>query len=376
MFVFQVLLNAHGVWVEFGSSLGYVYSCLVRAILAKLPHDDTHLTIDGRLSPEKVIKKDPAMKEILNVGATYTFVPRRIFLQYPGLDEIAQMSGNYIQNASKAEHDGQMLLKIAGKIDKNVSWEVIKTSIMKSRPKNVEALPGMFHFLRKFGGGKGMRLAKQSLYHMRGETNTSRKVGADVWDALSADLRGVENQLTMLRHGIMLLVYTDSNPKIAGTGDIKSLGSKDLASKAADAETVLVEMRDALDTGSAALNTPEVAAAYCKFQVTVVAWLLSKKNSDALRQITQEFNIEVDNLKLGHLQWHFIQNLSDVTQAQVGDNSFTEFELQKRSVRPGEPSSSTCEVRDSTKDMTTAILNDAGWKVNDLTHHKDNNEEH
>ena len=116
--VFQVLLNAHGVWVEFGSSLGYVYSCLVRAILAKLPHDDKHLTIDGRLSPEKVIKKDPVMKEILNVGATYTFVPRRIFLQYPGLDEIAQMSGNYIQNASKAEHDGQMLLKIAGKLIK------------------------------------------------------------------------------------------------------------------------------------------------------------------------------------------------------------------------------------------------------------------
>ncbi len=180
----------------------------------------------------------------------------------------------------------------------------------------------------------------------------------------------------MLRHGIMLLVYTDSNPKIAGTGDIKSLGSKYLASKAADAETVLVEMRDALDTGSAALTTPEVAAAYCKFQVTVVAWLLSKKNSDALRLITQEVNIEVDNLKLGHLQWHFIQNLSDVTQAQVGDNSFTEFELQKRSVRSDEPSSSTCEVRDSTKDMTTAILNDTGCNVKDLAQHKDNTEKH
>ena len=118
---------------------------------------------------------------------------------------------------------------------------------------------------------------------MRAETNTARKVGNDVWDALGADFRGTANQLTMLRHGIMLLLYTDSNPKVAGPGDVKHLmGSKDMASKAVDAETFLVEMRDALDTGSAALNTPEVAAAYCKFQVTVVAWLLSKKNSDAL----------------------------------------------------------------------------------------------
>ena len=371
MFVFQVLGR---IWVQFGLR---IYSCLVRAILAKVPHDNTHLTIDGRLSPEKVIKKDPAMKEILNVGATYTFVPRRIFLQYPGLDEIAQMSGNYIQNASKAEHDAQMLLKIAGKIDKNESWDVIKDSIMKSRPKDVAALPGMFHFLRKFGGGMGMKLAKQSLYHMRAETNTARKVGNDVWDALGADFRGTANQLTMLRHGIMLLLYTDSNPKVAGPGDVKNLmGSKDMASKAVDAETFLVEMRDALDTGSAAFNTPEVAAAYCKFQVTVVAWLLNKKNSDALRSLTREFNIEVDNLKLGHLKWYFIQNISDVTQAQVGDNSFKEFELQKRSVESGEPSKSTGEVRDSTKDMTTDILNDAGWKVNDLTHHKDTNNEH
>ena len=74
---------------------------------------------------------------------------------------------------------------------------------------------------------------------------------------LGTDLKGVANQLTMLRHGIMLLVYTDSNPKIATPGDIKSLGSKDLASKAAEAEAVLVEMHDAVDTCSDALNTPD-----------------------------------------------------------------------------------------------------------------------
>ena len=64
MFVFQVLGR---IWVQFGLR---IYSCLVRAILAKVPHDNTHLTIDGRLSPEKVIKKDPVMREILNVGAS------------------------------------------------------------------------------------------------------------------------------------------------------------------------------------------------------------------------------------------------------------------------------------------------------------------
>ena len=82
----------------------FIHSCLrKRAIIARLLHKSTELCIDGLLSPEKIIKADPPIKEVLNVGATYTWVPREVFKKYPGLAEIAQASGNYLQNASKAE---------------------------------------------------------------------------------------------------------------------------------------------------------------------------------------------------------------------------------------------------------------------------------
>ena len=337
-----------------------------------MPHKNTDLTVDGKLNPEKIIKKDPMMKEILNVGATWTWVPRRILLKYKGLDQIAQSAGNYINNCSKAEHDGQMLLKIAGKIDAGKEYEAIHTDIMKNRPKHVESIPGMYQFLRKHGGGKGMKLAKQMCYFLRGETDTTRKVTADVWDALGLDFKG-QNQLTMLRHAIMLLLYTDENPKIATVSEIKSLVSKDLASTAADAETVIQELQDAI-AGSAHSSTPEVLAEFSRFMVLVVSWLLKKKNATCIKQFLKTFDVELEKLTLNNLQWYFARQLANETNIQLGPTGLSEFELKlhpNKSVDQAEGASSINQVRDVTADNTQHILRDAGWKINDVVSHKD-----
>ena len=95
---------------------------------AGLPHDDPEdaITVDGRLDIHKICAKDPALKSVLNVGATYTYVPRRVFFKDKGLDLIAQGSGNYIQNVSKAEHDVQLLLKVASRLEQNKTFDEIK----------------------------------------------------------------------------------------------------------------------------------------------------------------------------------------------------------------------------------------------------------
>ena len=105
-------------------------------------------------------------------------------------------------------------------------------------------------FLESMGGGKGMKLTKQMCYFLRGETDTARRVPADLWDALGLDFKG-QSQLTMLRHAIMLLLYVDENPKIASGSDVKNLMGKDLASKAADLELALNELQDAITLTSA-----------------------------------------------------------------------------------------------------------------------------
>ena len=66
-----------------------------------------------------------------------------------------------------------------------MDYDAIKKSTVENRPDNAEAIPWMYHFLRKFVGGKGMKLAKQILYFMRGEFNTARNLAAELWDTLA-----------------------------------------------------------------------------------------------------------------------------------------------------------------------------------------------
>ena len=65
-----------------------------RAINARLPHDDTNLTVDGLLNVDKICDADPPIREVLSVGASWIWVPRPVFKHYVGLDAIAQSSGN------------------------------------------------------------------------------------------------------------------------------------------------------------------------------------------------------------------------------------------------------------------------------------------
>lgn len=106
------------------------------------------------------------MKEVLSFGATWTWVPRTIFAKYPWDWQSAE---NYLQNASKADHDGQMLFEIARLVSDNKPFAEIKAAIMKNRSKNIDSLPGMCNFLRKFGSASDSDGEADCILHSRRE---------------------------------------------------------------------------------------------------------------------------------------------------------------------------------------------------------------
>lgn len=347
-----------------------IYSCLrKRAILARLPHSSPELTVDGCLSPEKIVKADPPIKEVLNVGATWTWVPRHVFQKYPGLAEIAQSAGNYLNNASKAEHDGQLILKIGTKIAVDMPFNEIKEMLLKNRSKNMESLPGMYHFLRKFGGGKAMQLAKRTSVFIRGEANTSRRVAPEFWDALGADFRGV-NQMIGLRHGALCTLYTDPNPKLVSVADIKGLQSKDRASAAADAETAIDAIDYAINNSPDCARNPVLIAEFMKFQSTVFSWLVGKRSAAMVTRITSEFEMEFDKLGLGHLQWHFINSVSGRCKLPSTMKDFAEFKLDLKPAAADGQAKAASAVRESNADMTAGIMADLGWHLKDVAEQK------
>jgi len=326
------------------------------------------------------------MKHVLTVGATYTYVPRKIFLDHPGLDMIAQSSGNYVQNVSKPEHDTQLMMKVARDLENNMPYNDIKESVKKTKVRHVEALPGMFNFLRKFGGQKNMQWTRSSASFIRGEVNTARRIGADVWDAMGHDLKG-SSQFPRLRHGLLCLMYTDPNPRIVVPSDVKCLSNKETVKSALKAETLINEVCDAIAAGSEI--TPEIDLALCKFGAECCAITVKKSRADLIVRITKEFNIEFDALALGHLLWLLferidrLEGLSKSVMDCIGNvRSTNRKDLcpleYKAIINKSAGSSTTADqgasnstIRDASADTTAAVMQDAGWHVGELVVSKD-----
>ncbi len=333
-----------------------------RAIIARLLHDDSNLTVDGKLNVEKICDADPPLREVLNVGASWIWVPRPVFNHYAGLDAIAQASGNYLQNASKSEHDGQIIFKIIRQIEDKKDFEEIKAQVMKNRAKHIESLPGMFHFLRKYGSlnGKDMDIAKDTAAYIRGECNSARHVDADLWNRLAADIKGMKQHIR-LRHGALAILYADSNKSALSPADMKNLGTKDNQEKAIKLESAIEEMNNSVRAVHA--NDGEVLAELVRFSAACFALLVNKLKVDVISKIVDKYNIESDKLELGHLQWYLLEKVSAITKCQNTDTVFAGFALKAKSKETATDDASGKDLRNNSIDNTATLLEELGWKV-------------
>ena len=362
-----------------------IHCCLIRAIIAGLAHDDKNgvpITVDGKLNLLKIGERDAALKAALNVGAVYTYVPRQVFFKYPGLDLVAQESGNYVQNVAKGEHDVQLLLKIASMLEEGRTFDFITDHVRKSNPSHLEAVPGIFHFLRKFGGKTNMEWARETAQFIRGEVDTSRKVGADMWDAFGIDLKGAE-QLGRLRHAFVMLAYVDPMPNCVRPSDIKGLlKDQKQASAALAMEKIMNQVHAQLELH----NTGDKFVAAVSREVAVFdmvcAATVSKKNKAAcIVDVCKEFDIKDIDLNLNHVMWVLAKHVADLPNASeamanalakvASDNGAIKLNIRPTtSSAAGANSKVEPSVRNATLDVTTAILQECGWSIGDLVENK------
>ena len=280
--------------------------------------DDFGITKNGKLDPGLRIEKDPAMAEILNLGAEYLWVPKAFLREFKGLEEVIQELANLTQNVSKSEHELQLVQKVARQLaNGNTNYESVKNKIMRSRPKSIEGLPGMFNFVRKFGGGEKMKLVDETVSYVRGIANTSRKVGQAEWDALSLDFKG-SMQAPSIRHGVLSLLYGDPNGRLLKDSDIKRLGSKDVL-------PVTLAAQNEIDSVSSKIKLAAdkfaAARAFGEFQAAAAAKVLSKKSA-YIDAVIKKYKVDdLDGLGIGSLQWLVFQN----DKASFFDLSFQNY---------------------------------------------------
>ena len=335
----------------------------MRSVLAKCPHWDTSLTIDGRLSLTRVAEKCEAFAHTISHGAEYVVIPSWFVKKFEGLDVAIQAAGNTGQNIAKIVNDPQMLQRVGGMLAGGRTWDHIKDEFKKTRPKNLEALPHMFNFLRKF---PDQTLINMTITYIKATGDPKRRVDADVYDALQQDYKGAL-QAPRVRFGILACLYADEKPNLLSTGAIKGLARSDskLAATLA-ADNALLEFSNKIKAIPEIKDNTFVWLSWTKLCADVAAMLCEKNTTDVAKVLSAMKRPSDYIIHIGHLQYLCVQRISDKLQVEV-TNEFDEHKITMANTAapPKKHDQQSQPVRGS-EDISPQMMLEMGFKVGDV----------
>jgi hypothetical protein len=329
-----------------------------RAVQAKCAHWDADLCVDGFLDLHRVACIDPDYAAAVRNGATYRVIPSWFLINYPGLDVIVQAAGNILQNVAKPENDLQMLRKLHGKIVQGHSFDDIKNAFLRSRPKNIGALPHMFNFIRKFPRADLLNLTIQFCKSKGGQI---KQVNGDVFDAIQTDFKGLD-QAEFIKFGMLGAVYADKSTTGIGCGIIKTLGSKEAIDATRSANLELKEMFDLMKGNPTTNGSLQSWLAWSQLAANVSCMLASKNTSDVETILDGAGQPRDYLLHTGHLQLLFISAVKEACGVEL-TGKFNDFAIPKKDKQQKRIQASNQLITRNEDDATTSMMLELGFKV-------------
>ena len=339
----------------------------MKAVEARCPHWDDDLTLDGRLSIIMVAEKSPAYAEAIRMGAEYTIVPSWVLKKFPGLDNAIQAAGNTGQNIAKAVNDPQMLQRVSGMVQTNKTFDQVKTEFKKTRPKNLEALPGMYNFIRKF---PDTTLINGLIKYIK-SIDTKRQVSEAFYDALQTDYKGF-GQAPRIRFGALALLYADKAPDLVTAAAIKGMGGdKKLADTIAADQTLKdfyqkIQSRFTGPDPDELKNNSKAMMSWFGLCADVVANRCGKNTSRVTKHLVDMKKPPDYAINIKHLQQLCVQRIFADTGTKLTDE-FSKYEIVT-TVKP-KPTKEITEKQQcvrSSDDITSQMMLELGFKVDDV----------
>jgi hypothetical protein len=158
--------------IMFGSlSCGHTNYGL-RAIAAGMPSADPILSEDGRLSVEKLGKRDAEYARAVAHGLHWKVLRASVRQHYPRSLPVLQGARNVAGHLQRKVHEVQGLQQMhsmaasSQKAGKEPDWQAIKRAVLRSRPPFAESVDDMIAFLAtRAGGVEGMYLKYLAAFH-------------------------------------------------------------------------------------------------------------------------------------------------------------------------------------------------------------------
>ena len=333
----------------------------MKAVAAGCLHWDEELCIDGHLSMTMVEQKSPSYAEAIRSGAEYTIVPYWVLKQHPGLDNAIQAAGNVHQNIAKAINDAQMLQRVHAMIHQKSSFEQVKLEFKKTRPKNLEALPGMYNFIRKFPDSNMV----QGLIKYVKAANVNRKVCDAAYDALQGDYKGID-QASIIRFGVLAALYVDDKADLLNATAIKGFGGDKKLQGTIECNKILKDFYDKIHAHDELKNDHKAMLCWFNLCADVAAHRGDKHTSSVIKHLRDMKKPTDYDITVNHLQQMCVQRIFAETGITLTDE-WSKYAIVDAS-KPKPPKVGQTEKQQCVRscgDITIQMMLEMGFRTGD-----------
>ena len=267
-------------------SASHTNQCL-RLVLANATHSDSRLTVDGRLSIEKISSKDSGLASACRTGISWLVLPCYLMEDHPTLPSLIQSAMNSAGQISRSESELQVLRRLhnywldetkkvgpQGRVDFNE----VRRRAMASKPPCGNWLAPMYAFVLKHSGGQNASYLASTELFLRTQPCPVKVLGREFFDCLSCDIKGAVDQFVRVRHAILKAGYCIGLP----VPDVKRLLMKEKDQNLSKAEAIILEIDEFTTMVSSSEQfkrvSNELMVMRGLFEVDVALKLIGKKN--------------------------------------------------------------------------------------------------
>ena len=168
--------------------LNYVLRC----VAAGVPSDCPYLSENGHMSVDKLRRRDPEFAEKVASGLKWQVVKWQVRYLYPTALHFIQAARNLSSQMYRVENEMQGLLRLhsysaaAQKVNKDIPWQTIKTTLLRTRPVWAESFEDMMAFVASRSGGvEGRFLLYLAAFHRNHVDSTRTTLPSALYRALA-----------------------------------------------------------------------------------------------------------------------------------------------------------------------------------------------
>lgn len=150
--------------------------------------------------------------------------------------------------------------------------------MLKSKPVCSPSMPSMYRFVLKFGAGDTL---DETLSSIKSCAGSARQLGADLYDALSQDMKpSTADPFLAFRHAMLRLAYTGPE-KILSPSDVKRSFGKEYKTKVETANALMLEVKK-LASEADPSDEDGLGPLLASFESELVMLALGKQHKDLI----------------------------------------------------------------------------------------------